>query len=260
MFRLYHRTFSGAFRGTDEQDAHIHESPASMIVPLQVLAVGTVLAGLIGIPALLGELPARMGLHFHVPNVFEHFLEPVFEPAHEGLAEVFRAAAPSHFVELMLMVLSVAVGLFGIFIAKQAFEDRGAVADPIEGGSPALHRLLLNKYWVDELYGRLFVRGAAIGGGNALHAADRYLIDGGDGDVRAGLGVNGIAWATRDVVAAFSNVWDRYVVDGAVNLAAAILDNLSYVFRAVQNGRVQQYAISMIIAVFLMIGASFFIL
>jgi hypothetical protein len=104
------------------------------------------------------------------------------------------------------------------------------------------------------------VKGASIGGGNALFAADRYLIDGGDGDVRPGLGVNGLAWVTRDIVAATSNLWDRYVVDGAVNLAAAVLDNLSYVFRAVQNGRVQQYAISMLIAVFLMIGASFFIL
>jgi NADH-quinone oxidoreductase subunit L len=253
MFRLYHRTFSGVFRGTDEQDAHVHESPSSMVVPLQVLAVGTVLAGLVGIPAVLGGM-------FHIPNLFEHFLEPAFEPAREGLAEVFRTAPPRPAVEFFLMALSVAVGLFGIFIAKVAFFERGAVLDPIEGGAPALHRLLYNKYWVDELYGRLFVRGAAIGGGNALFAADRFLIDGGDGEVRAGLGVNGIAWATRDVIAAFSNLWDRYVVDGAVNLAAAILDNLSYVFRAVQNGRVQQYAISMLIAVFLMIGASFFIL
>jgi hypothetical protein len=89
---------------------------------------------------------------------------------------------------------------------------------------------------------------------------DRFVIDGGDGEVRPGLGVNGIAWATRDVVATFSNAWDRYVVDGLVNLAAAVLDNLSYVFRAVQNGLVQQYAMAMLIAVFLLIGAGFFIL
>ena len=44
------------------------------------------------------------------------------------------------------------------------------------------------------------------------------------------------------------------MVDGAVNLTAAILDNLSYVFRAVQNGLVQHYALSMLIAVLLMIG------
>jgi NADH-quinone oxidoreductase subunit L len=254
MFRLYHRTFSGAFRGTDEQDAHVHESPASMIVPLQVLAVGTGFAGLIGIPALIGDVPAILGLPFHIPNLFEHFLEPVFEPAREGLAEVFTRPAPGHAMEFLLMVLSVAVGLIGIYIAKLAFERRGAVLDPIESGALGLHRVLLNKYYVDELYGRLFVRGAALGGGNALHGVDRFVIDGGDGEVRPGLGVNGLAWATRDVVAAFSNVWDRYVVDGLVNLTAAILDNLSYVFRAVQNGLVQHYALAMFIAVLFMIG------
>src|SRR5688572_6089525 len=172
MFRLYHRTFSGAFRGTDEQDAHVHESPASMIVPLQVLAVGTVFAGLIGIPALIGEVPAILGLPFHIPNLFEHFLEPVFEPAREGLAEVFTRPAPGHAMEFLLMLLSVAVGIIGIYVAKLAFERRGAVLDPIESGALGLHRVLLNKYYVDELYGRLFVRGAAIGGGNALHGID----------------------------------------------------------------------------------------
>jgi NADH-quinone oxidoreductase subunit L len=254
MFRLYHRTFSGAFRGTDEQDAHIHESPASMILPLQVLMVGTILAGLIGIPALLGELPAKIGLPFHFPNVFEHFLEPVFEPAHHALAEVFATAPPSHAMEFMLMVLSVGVGLLGIFIAKTAFERRGRVLDPIEGGSRGLHRLLLNKYYVDELYGAVFVRGAALGGGDGLHAVDRFIIDGGDGDIGPGLGVNGIAWATRNVIATLSNFFDRVFVDGFVNLTAAVLDNLSYVFRAAQNGLVQHYALAMLIAVLFMIG------
>jgi NADH-quinone oxidoreductase subunit L len=225
-----------------------------MIRPLQVLMVGTILAGLVGIPAMLGELPAKMGLPFHFPNVFERFLEPVFEPAHEALAEVFSKAPPSHAMEFMLMVLSVGVGLLGIFIAKVAFERRGRLLDPIEGASRGLYRVLYNKYYVDEIYGAVFVRGLALGGGDGLHAVDRFIIDGGDGDIRPGLGVNGIAWATRDVVAAFSNAWDRYVVDGLVNLAAAILDNLSYVFRAVQNGLVQHYALAMLIAVLFMIG------
>jgi NADH-quinone oxidoreductase subunit L len=151
-------------------------------------------------------------------------------------------------------VLSVAVGLLGIFVAKVVFERRGRVLDPIQGASRGLYALLFNKYYVDEVYDAVFVRGAALGGGDGLHAVDRFIIDGGDGDVRPGLGVNGLAWATRDVVAAFSNAWDRYVVDGLVNLTAAILDNLSYVFRAAQNGLVQHYALAMLIAVLFMIG------
>jgi NADH:ubiquinone oxidoreductase subunit 5 (subunit L)/multisubunit Na+/H+ antiporter MnhA subunit len=89
---------------------------------------------------------------------------------------------------------------------------------------------------------------------------DRYLVDGGDGEVRPGLGVNGIAWVTRDILARLSNFWDKWVVDGAVNLTAFVLDNLSYVFRAVQNGLVQHYALSMLIGVFLLIFAGRFLL
>jgi NADH:ubiquinone oxidoreductase subunit 5 (subunit L)/multisubunit Na+/H+ antiporter MnhA subunit len=120
--------------------------------------------------------------------------------------------------------------------------------------------VLLNKYYVDELYGALFVRGAALGGGTALHGVDRFLIDGGDGEMRPGLGVNGLGWTVRDVVANASNFWDRWVVDGAVNLTALVLDNLSYVFRSLQNGLVQHYALSMLIIVLFMIGIGRFIL
>jgi NADH:ubiquinone oxidoreductase subunit 5 (subunit L)/multisubunit Na+/H+ antiporter MnhA subunit len=113
---------------------------------------------------------------------------------------------------------------------------------------------------VDELYDAVIVRGITLGGGRALFAVDRYVVDGGDGEVRPGLGVNGVAWATRDVIAAFSNAWDRWVVDGLVNLTAIVLDNLSYVFRSMQNGLVQHYALSMLIGVFLLIAAGRFVL
>ena len=129
--------------------------------------------------------------------------------------------------------------------------DRGRLAQRFA----TAHRVLTNKYYVDELYGKVFVRGLALGGGNALFATDRYVVDGGDGEVRPGLGVNGIAWLTRDIVARLSNFWDKWIVDGSVNLMAAILDNLSYLFRAVQNGLVQSYALSMLIGVFLLLAA-----
>ena len=75
-----------------------------------------------------------------------------------------------------------------------------------------------------------------------------------------GAGVNGVAWAVRDIVAWFSNAWDKYVVDGLVNLVATILHEVSYLFRTVlQNGLVQHYALAMLIAVLFLIGASRFI-
>ncbi len=252
MFRLYHLTFTGKFRGTHEQEHHVHESPPSMIVPLQVLAVGSVVAGFFGIPAAIDV--------FKVGNAVEHFLEPVFEPAHEALAEAFSGPVPSHGVELGLMVLSVVLAIAGILVARYLYQSRPEVPARLAASFSGLHRLLLHKYYVDEFYGSVFVRGAALGGGQTLHGMDRYLVDGGDGEVRPGLGVNGIAWVTRDILARLSNFWDKWVVDGAVNLTAFVLDNLSYVFRAVQNGLVQHYALSMLIGVFLLIFAGRFLL
>ena len=249
MFRLYHLTFGGKFRGTDEQADHLHESPATMVVPLQVLALGSILAGLVGVPAVLG---GPLG----IPSFFEDFLEPVLEPAHHTMATaVFTGAVPGLGVELLLMAASVAMALGGIFVAGHLYRTRPEIPERLAAAWPLVHRVLYNKYFVDELYGKVFVRGLALGGGNACWWADRKLVDGGDGKVRPGLGVNGAAWLCRDIVARLSDLWDKWVVDGAVNLTAFALDNLSYLFRAVQNGLVQHYALTMLIGVFFVIAA-----
>jgi NADH-quinone oxidoreductase subunit L len=254
MFRLYHMTFSGGFRGTEEQSRHVHESPPAMLVPLQVLALGSIVAGFLGVPHVLGA-PLGIG------NAIEHFLEPAFEGARTALGETLLAH-PAHGtgLELGLMGLSVAIALAAVGLAYAVFGKDAAAADArLATSLAAPHRVLLNKYYVDELYGALVVRGVALGGGQALHGMDRYVVDGGDGEVRAGLGVNGLAWLSRDIVARLSNFWDRWVVDGAVNLLAFLLDNFSYLFRALQNGLVQHYAWAMVMGVLLLIFASWFI-
>jgi NADH-quinone oxidoreductase subunit L len=249
MFRLYYMTFHGEFRGTEEQAHHLHESPPSMVVPLQVLAIGSVFAGYAGVPAILWGT-----------NWIESYLHPVFEAGHHAFEEVFRFAITDHDTELGLMLASVAVAVSGWFLARQIYKLHPKAAERMARSLAGAHRVLLNKYYVDELYGKLFVRGLALGGGTLLHGGDRFVVDGGDGEVRPGLGVNGIAWLCRDVAAAFSSAWDRIVVDGIVNAVAAILDNGSYVFRAIQNGLVQHYALAMLIGVFLLIGAGGFVL
>jgi len=253
MFRLYWMTFGGSFRGTEEQAQHVHESPAVMTVPLQILALGSIVAGFLGVPAVLGRLAG-------VPNVIERFMEPAFEHAHHAVGEVFAAPVPGEGVELGLMAVSVLVALLGIDAARRFYKTRPEVPERLAAAFPVAYRTLLNKYWVDELYGAVVVRGLALGSGNAFFATDRYVVDGGDGEVRPAFGVNGVAWSVRDVVAKASNLWDRWVVDGAVNLTAFLLDNLSYAFRAVQNGLVQHYALGMLIGIFLLIAAGRFLL
>lgn len=176
-------------------------------------------------------------------------------PAHHALAQVFTAPVPAHAVEWGLMGFSVLVAAAGIALATRFYSRGFEIPARLSAALPGVHRTLLNKYWVDELYGAVFVRGLTLGGGRALHANDRFVIDGGDGEVRRGFGVNGVAWSVRDVIGRASDLWDRWVVDGLVNLAAFVLDNASYAFRAVQDGLVQHYALGMLIGLFLLIAA-----
>jgi len=253
MFRLYHMTFSGSFRGTEEQAKHLHESPRSMTVPLQVLAVGSILVGFLGIPHVMGH-------PLHLPNLIEEWLHPVMAAAHHALEEVHTHPEPGTAVELGLMAASVLLAMASIWVATKIYRDSPETAKNLATSWPVAHRTLLNKYYVDEIYGEVFVNGLALEGGRTLHALDRFVVDGGDGEVRAGLGVNGVAWASRDLVAKLSDFLDRWVVDGLVNLVAWVLDASSYAFRSVQNGLVQHYALVMLIGVFLIIGAGRLIL
>jgi NADH:ubiquinone oxidoreductase subunit 5 (subunit L)/multisubunit Na+/H+ antiporter MnhA subunit len=218
-----------------------------------VLALGSALIGFVGVPAVLwGD------------NRLERFLEPAFENAHAllfgvgehaaGGAAIFAHVAHVAGLELGLMTGSVAFAVVGIGLAWRLYKTRPELAAKLAAAWPRTHRVLLNKYFVDELYGKVFVRGLALGGGNALHAVDRHFVDGGDGEVRAGGGVNGVAWGVRDLVAKASDLWDRWVVDGLVNLTGLVLENVSYLFRAVQNGLVQHYVWVMVLGVILLIG------
>ena len=138
----------------------------------------------------------------HVGNAIDRFLEPVFEPAHHTLAAGIRGGRARRGCRTgpdgrERRRWRRAGSSWPATSTRRTPELPARLAQTFA----AVHRVLLNKYYVDELYDAVFVRGAAIGGGKTLHAVDRYLVDGGDGEVRPGLGVNGIAWMTRDVIA-----------------------------------------------------------
>ena len=140
MFRLYFLTFHGKFRGTHEQEHHLHESPAVMTIPLIVLAVLSVVGGFIGLPHAVGE---SMHMHWHW---LDHYLDgTVVMPAlHMDLN-----------TELMLMVVATIIAIGGIYYAWLKYSKRGELALEDKEITSGAHKLLLNKYWFDELYDRI---------------------------------------------------------------------------------------------------------
>jgi NADH-quinone oxidoreductase subunit L len=203
MFRLYILAFRGTSRLSHEAEHHLHESPRSMIVPLVVLAVLSAVGGLVGPP---------MQEH---GNAFQNWLAPVFAPvqAHGG-----HAAGPAHHevprsTEWMLILLSVGVAVIGIAAAFRAYLQRPAIATGLQQRLSGLHRLLLHKYWVDELYDAVVVRP-----------------------------VHGMAMR-------FWRFWDEIVVDGAVNGIAYTIEGVSAVMRLFQTGFVGTYALFFVLGV-----------
>ncbi len=249
MFRLIFLTFYSKPRMSHEVEHHIHESPASMTMPLVVLAVMALFAGFLGFPQSLARL---VGIHGQT-NRFEAFLEPVFSRE----AQVFKAEEPSQLAagikeeektsgtEYLLMFLSVAAAGVGYYMAGRAYSnaDKG-YTEPIAAAAPPVYNVLLNKYYVDEAYDYAFtgrrkvgdVRLGVLGIGEASSWFDVHIIDG---------AVNAAGWITR-LAATLSSWWDKWIIDGiGVNGPAILARMLSYPARLFEWGLVQWYALVM---------------
>jgi NADH-quinone oxidoreductase subunit L len=235
MWRLMNMTFYGKSRVTPEREAHLHESPASMTVPLTILAAGSVLAGWLGTPKLW-----NMGESF---RAFELWLEPVFPVVAAGAAHVGEHAESS-ILEWGLMGLSVAIAIIGISLARYFYCVRTEIPERIGARCKPLYTLLYNKWYVDEIYDFLFVNGLCKGGGNVLGAFDRTVVDG---------GVNGAGWLTR-FSSRVSIWWDTWIVDGAVRLISFTVKLFSYPVCMLQTGRVQAYAFFFVAGILVVLG------
>ena len=234
MWRLMNMTFYGKSHVSPEKAAHIHESPASMTVPLVLLAAGGMFAGWLSVPHAWSLLSER----FHG---FEHWLEPAFSSA---AAEAAQGGAHDASTEWILMAISVAVAIIGIVVARYFYNHKPEVPDTLEKSLKPLHGLLYNKYYVDEVYDFLFVNGLCKGGGEALGAFDRNVVDG---------AVNGAGWLTR-FSSRVSMWWDTWIVDGAVRLGSFTVKLLSYPVCILQTGRVQAYALFVVVGVLVFFG------
>jgi len=230
MFRLIYMTFYGPSRVDPEAEAHIHESPQTMTVPLMVLAAGSVLAGWVGVPVAFGPL------HEALPSL-EHYLAP-------ALAAVAHAEAHhSLAMEWLLIFASVGLALGGIWYAKKIF-GQGLEGEPMQPLLGPAYDVFSNKYYVDEFYNAAFVDGVAKGGGTALSRFDLTVIDG---------GVNGAAWLTR-FLSRVNIWWDTWIVDGLVRLTAFLIKFLSYPVRMLQTGSVQNYVLVVVFGALLFVS------
>ena len=148
MFRLFFLTFAGTTRASEEVKHHIHESPKSMTIPLMVLAVLSLLGGFIGVPEVLG------GGH-----TLNQFMSPVFAKANE-LARAHEHL--NHSTELVLMALIVGLTAIVIFLAYSLYVKRNRVPAPDSITLGGFHKLLRNKYYVDEVYETIVMKTAPV--------------------------------------------------------------------------------------------------
>jgi NADH-quinone oxidoreductase subunit L len=130
MYRLYYLTFYGKFRGTHEQEHHLHESPPSMTIPLWILGILSLVGGFIGIPKM---------------NLLETWLHPV----------VPHIEIPNG-TEMTIAAVSTLIALLGWWIARTRYKERQLEGD--EWMTPGLARAVENKWYVDEMYNLTVVR------------------------------------------------------------------------------------------------------
>ncbi len=139
MFRLYATAFKGSFRGTRDQEAHLHESPSAMTIPLIVLAILSVIGGFVGIPELF-----MSGAHS-----LKTFLNPVFADSYT----ILPAHTISHSTEWMLMGITSITVILVVIYAWNRFAKK-----PDTEPATSLGRVLENKWYVDEIYDTLVVK------------------------------------------------------------------------------------------------------
>ena len=142
MFRLLYLTFFGKFRGTVEQENHLHESPKIILIPLIILAVLSATGGFIGIPEFTG-----------MNHLLGNFLHPVFA---ESMNKIYPAEI-SHSTEYLLMGIAVSVALISIFVAGRMYLQKSILPAPEGQKLSPLHELVYRKYFIDELYERIIV-------------------------------------------------------------------------------------------------------
>lgn len=201
-FRLIFLTFHGKFRGTHEQEHHLHESPKSMTIPLILLAAGAIGAGWVGIPPLL-----------HGGSHIAHFLEPVLGHPH---------VHATHAQEWTIMGISVLIAVSGVLCGAYIYLRRLDIPVRVARNFSFIYNMLFNKYYVDELYSFLFVR-------PTMWVADHILVRITDAKFIEGV-VNGVpksigdfSQALRRIQTGIAQHYGIVMAGGAICIIAFVL-------------------------------------
>jgi NADH-quinone oxidoreductase subunit L len=217
MFRLVFLAFHGARveePAAAHHPSHLHDAPPAMAFALIVLALGSIVAGYAGFPRALGG-----------SNPFERFLEPSFIASQDAVrpdgleANLEEAETATASLEVGLMAVSTLVAAAGIGLAFFFFLQNPRAADDMANRFAGLHRVLVNKYYVDEIYDATLVQPIRIVSEDGL-------------------------WKGIDVRA----------IDGTVNRVGGMVVGSSEILRRLQTGSVRVSAASLFLGVVMILG------
>jgi NADH-quinone oxidoreductase subunit L len=206
MFRLYYKVFHGECRATADVREHIHEQPPIIVYPLWVLAALSVIGGLIGFPLVYGEWFGVEDSHS-----LNNWLNKVVGEASYHVP---------HSTEYVMALAAIGMSTAGLLLARFLYLSRPDLPPRIATSFAGVQRLLVNKYWVDEIYDALIVRPLVL-------ISDRVFYRGVDAGLIDGVAVNGLGRSVRGIASGGlkylqSGLTQSYVFSMLVG-AAAIL-------------------------------------
>jgi NADH-quinone oxidoreductase subunit L len=217
MFRLVFLTFFGKPR-FDEHKVHVHESPRNMTVPLMVLAFLSIFGGWFAVKHLVGGT-----------EYFDRFLGPVFssypvQAATQQAGSLAESASATPAMDFVHAITGwpVIVGILGLLVAWWFYIKRPDAPKRLAQKVHGLYLLLLNKYYVDEIYAALIVRPLLWISTNVLwHGVDQGVIDGiVNGSARVARESGG---KVRELQSGNTRSYATWVVIGAVGFTVLLL-------------------------------------
>ncbi|MCL2039193.1 MAG: NADH-quinone oxidoreductase subunit L [Bacteroidetes bacterium] len=212
MFRLAYLVFYGEER-FNKHDIHPHEAPKTMLIPLIILAFLSAFGGLLGIPYPLG---AFISEH---PNLIESYLAPIFAQANIVLNTPMNHEI--HAIEYLFIAIAIIIAVLGIILARKYYKKGNMQSTAkIHIKHAKKHKLLLNKYFIDEIYYKIIINPLLNFSNNLLHKIlDVRLIDG---------FINGLASFTNDIAAVIRKMQSGVIHNYAIIMVLGIIVIISY--------------------------------